>query len=424
MSQSDDGRKNGSADMSDWAAINTVQPTEIKQGDASTSTVKAQTYSIPQDVQSIDFKPTGYRSYTGLLVLGAVVLVGGGLYYGYEMYPTTALENQKPVLLSSTQKLDRPVDTKSRQVIERTIEFTSQPPGARVILNGNPLPEVTPTQAKVSSDIGGQVRFSLSGYADTFASFRDSETKIDGILKQTEHKALELQVESRPLGARIFIDGIALGESPLKTKIERHAQVALKLEAKGHYPHVIIVPIGDRDALNIGETLLAGVTPRTQGNISVVTQPENAMIERKNLEGLWLKAGRSGFEGIKLVQNIGMPISFRASADGYETKVFTLDVDAPFYTVNLVLNELKVERGDLQLNGAKTLMVFLDSEELDALPQLAKQRKAGLHNIVVVDPKTRKRLKTKVAVIANQMTTYQLSSDESGITLQQEPDGR
>ena len=148
------------------------------------------------------------------------------------------------------------------------------------------------------------------------------------------------------------------------------------------------------------------------------------MIERKNLEGLWLKAGRSGFDGIKLVQNIGMPISFRASADGYETKVFTLDVDAPFYTVNLVLNELKVERGDLQLNGAKKLMVFLDSEELDALPQLAKQRKAGLHNIVVVDPKTRKRLKTKVAVIANQTTTYQLSSDESGITLQQESGGK
>ena len=119
-----------------------------------------------------------------------------------------------------------------------------------------------------------------------------------------------------------------------------------------------------------------------------------------------------------------MPISFRASADGYETKVFTLDVDAPFYTVNLVLNELKVERGDLQLTGAKNLMVFLDSEELDALPQLAKQRKAGLHNIVVVDPKTRKRLKTKVAVIANQTTTYQLSSDESGVTLKKESGGK
>ena len=138
MSQSDDGRKNGSADMSDWAAINTVQPTETKQGDASTSTAKVQTYSIPQDVQSIDFKPKGYRSYTGLLVLGVVVLVVGGLYYGYEMYPTTALDNQKPILLSSTQKLDRPVDTKPRQAIARTMEFTSQPPGARVILNGNP----------------------------------------------------------------------------------------------------------------------------------------------------------------------------------------------------------------------------------------------------------------------------------------------
>ena len=116
-----------------------------------------------------------------------------------------------------------------------------------------------------------------------------------------------------------------------------------------------------------------------------------------------------------------MPISFRASAEGYQTKVFTLDVVHPFYTVNLALTETQVERGDLQLNGGKKLLVFLDSEELDSLPQLAKQRKAGLHNLVVVDPKTRKRLRTKVAVIANQTTTYQLNSDAAGITIQKQP---
>ena len=62
-------------------------------------------------------------------------------------------------------------------------------------------------------------------------------------------------------------------------------------------------------------------------------------------------------------------------------------------------------------------MVFLDSEELDALPQLAKQRKAGVHKIVIVDPKTRKRLKTTVTVVANQTTSYKVESSEKGLSL-------
>ena len=417
MSQSDDDRKNGSPDISDWAAINTVQPADRKQIETLGVSAQPKQFSVPQEVQSIDFTPTGYRSYTGLVILGIVGLIGAGLYYGYAAFPTSSLDEQKPILLTSTQKLDRTVEIKSKVNVKRTVEFSTQPPGASVILNGNPLPSLTPTTGTVSSDLGGQVRFTLSGYADEFVGFSDSQETVEAVLTQAEHKSLELKIESQPMGASVSADGVSLGITPLTAKIEHHAEVALKLDMKGHYPHMVIAPVGDRETVEIGQTLLPGITPRTLGNIKVITRPENAMVERKNSEGLWIKAGRSGFDGIKLVQTVGMPISFRASADGYTTKVFTLDVVHPFYTVNLYLEEAQVQRGDLQITGSSKLMVFLDSEELDALPQLAKQRKAGVHKIVIVDPKTRKRLKTTVTVVANQTTSYKVESSEKGLSL-------
>ena len=62
-------------------------------------------------------------------------------------------------------------------------------------------------------------------------------------------------------------------------------------------------------------------------------------------------------------------------------------------------------------------MVFLDNEELDKLPHVAKQRKVGLHSLVVVDPKTRKRLSTKVQIKKDQVVSFELESDAEGVRL-------
>jgi hypothetical protein len=68
-------------------------------------------------------------------------------------------------------------------------------------------------------------------------------------------------------------------------------------------------------------------------------------------------------------------------------------------------------------------MVFLNSEELDDLPHKIEKVKAGTHKLVVVDSKTRKRLKTTFTVEPEKKNTVTLKSSPDAVTLevQREP---
>ena len=417
MNQSGDGQNGRQPEADDWAAINSVgqapRPTTARSREAS----QPKQYSIPQDVQSIDFQPKGYRSYSGLVVLLLAGLVGGGIYYGYSEFPTAELDQQKPIIFSSTEKLSKAVNLEKKAAIQRAVEFETTPKGARVIVNGNALETASPASTTFAHEFKSHVRFSLEGHAEHSRLFETDEARVAVTLEPKEDEQIEVKVVTNPPGVDVYLDGRTLGQSPVETKAKRGLEAVFLLKKADHYARTVVLPTENVKRLNVGETLTAGVTPMVQGTIRVVTQPENAMIERKNSEGLWIKAGRSGFDGIKLTQNVGMSLSVRASAEGYETKPYTIDVKTPFYTVNLNLKEKSIERGDLELKGPKNLMVFLDNEELDKLPHVAKQRKVGSHSLVVVDPKTRKRLSTKVQIKKDQVVSFELESDAEGVRL-------
>ena len=331
-----------------------------------------------------------------MVVLLLAGLVGAGIYYAYTEFPAAELDQQKPIIFSSTEKLSKSVNLEKKAAVKRMVEFETTPKGARVIVNGNALQTASPASTTFAHEFKSHVRFSLDGHAEHIRLFDTNEARVAVTLEPKEDEQIEVKVVTNPPGVDVYLDGRTLGQSPVETKVKRGLEAVFLLKKADHYAHTVVLPTENVKRLNVGETLNAGVTPIIQGTVRVVTQPENAMVERKNSDGLWIKAGRSGFDGIKLTQNVGMSLSVRASAEGYETKPYTIDVKTPFYTVNLNLKEKSIERGDLELKDPKNLMVFLDNEELDKLPHVAKQRKVGLHSLVVVDSKTRKRLSTKV----------------------------
>ena len=75
----------------------------------------------------------------------------------------------------------------------------------------------------------------------------------------------------------------------LETKAKRGLEAVFLL--KGRSSRAFVLPTENVKRLNVGETLNAGVTPMVQGHSGSHTA-ENAMIERKNSEGLWIKGSQ------------------------------------------------------------------------------------------------------------------------------------
>ena len=160
------------------------------------------------------------------------------------------------------------------------VDFTSQPEGANVFIDGA-LRGVTPLTLFDLSTGNHHVRFELADYEqkDDFLSISD------GVYAQQRHAELTpvkglLLVTSDPAGCAISLDGLSLGETPrLITTLDAKGTYKLLLEKAGYQSRTTEVKFSGRTPLVKRETLILD-----SGVLEVASKPSGASVMVNGLD--------------------------------------------------------------------------------------------------------------------------------------------
>jgi hypothetical protein len=76
-----------------------------------------------------------------------------------------------------------------------------------------------------------------------------------------------------------------------------------------------------------------------------------------------------------------------------------------------------VGTGTLKLSGPKGLTVYLDARELDALPLKNMTLREGTHALVIVDQKSRERVKKSFVIKPDALLELRVERGDSGLSL-------
>jgi serine/threonine-protein kinase len=100
------------------------------------------------------------------------------------------------------------------------IDVQSQPPGAVVSLNGEPIEGVTPTTLRGLAPGSYTVALELADHdaQEVKVELADGalEAKVDATLKPSSAEQVEVDILSRPAGATVFVDGVRVGQTPMR----------------------------------------------------------------------------------------------------------------------------------------------------------------------------------------------------------------
>ncbi len=128
------------------------------------------------------------------------------------------------------------------------IVVTSQPSGAKVEVDGRPWRQTTPTAVTAVGPGRHSVRVSAAGHAPIEQSLvveRGGRTAMEVVLPAMQR---ELELQSVPAGARVFIDGeLQHGRTPMTVKISQDDFHELRFDLDGYESEARPIKPEDRD---------------------------------------------------------------------------------------------------------------------------------------------------------------------------------
>jgi hypothetical protein len=406
----------------DWSPMNVIGRTYDSLPALQHRPAHPENFKVPEEAAAIDFKPKGYRSYRGILLVILFLTIGAVLYFSFMNYPSMEPIARRPMIYSSVDKIGKPVDLVMKKLKTRLHRFESTPAGAHVILNGNVLSGVTPMSAPVNVGVPSTARFVLAGHASIVALITPDNSAKPVELSAAQTPMAKLSLESRPEGVMVSLDGVPLGKTPLvDVDVPALGASAIQLSAPKYHTHTLLTELKPGRPHKHGVQLKPAITPPTLTRVTVTSEPENATVERQDRDGVWKQVGKTGDSGLILKQPIGMFIRFRLSLDGHKGVEHVIDAKGPHYTVEFELVALADERGALKLEGSKDLLVFLNGDELDGLPHDAAGVPSGSYKLVIVDTKTRKRVKKTIMVVTDKQTVVQITTTPEAIVVESLP---
>jgi len=163
--------------------------------------------------------------------------------------------------------------------IPATVDFTSSPSGAQIMLDGNWIQKTTPYKA-IMTEGWHFVRYTLPGYRTHEENFYLSQGMVKLIhatlIPETPPVAV-LNVNSLPPGANIFLDGALKGSTPMTVQNITPGTHVLRLTLRGFQPFEQPVPFvaGQTQTLNI--TLVPEVVI-LKGTLTLNVTPADATI--------------------------------------------------------------------------------------------------------------------------------------------------
>jgi hypothetical protein len=197
---------------------------------------------------------------------------------------------------------------------------------------------------------------------------------LDKLLAEQEgHKSGELSISSSPAGARVFVDGVLRGNSPVTINNLRKGEHYVQIRMDGYKPHAQVVraPMGDqRDS--VAAILEADVKPAEMAEGEFVSpEPLIAYAESGNFAENFRRAAKS-FTERGNVENLVYGFISRAPG-GYALHLFLYDRKAAELAA---LNPVTV---DAELTNAQVKMI-------EAVQNIVVASAAFPVNRIVVDP--------------------------------------
>ena len=233
----------GDADRQTMAAI----PSALRSGRRTTG---APVVSGAEDDDELEALP---RRRVGLAALVAVAVAGGGVAVWQLGLLGGSAENQ-PSVATKTSSSEEVVSDAPRPAM---LVIDSIPRGARVHLDGKPLPHRTPTSAEIEPDVGHRVELERDGF-HRWTHERISATPGENvrIVPALVAQRASLTVTTRPPGAMVLLDGEALGETPLHRDDLRPGRGRkLTLRKPDYKPITLAIDLVDQGRLEIERRL-------------------------------------------------------------------------------------------------------------------------------------------------------------------------
>lgn len=426
MAHDDDHRK---PRMEDWGVLNAMPDPPAEELDlvprrrAQPPEQRAPDSLLPDPDLLVDVPIKSHRSYSGLIFLLLIGLAGGGLYFVMK----TDHEKRKdqapapginlgiaPSLTSGAAPDDVQIAPPPKKTLLR---IETDPPGAQVVVNGNPRTGETPTA--VQTFVGQPVRahIYLEGHRPVMKelTITGTEETLKVALEKTEVETGTLEIASDPPGAFITYGGVVVGEAPFTLEnVPGDHPVFFRLQLEGHEAHVVRyeVPAGSTRRVGVRMVPVDPDGERTMATVTVESDPLVASIDRI-VGGTADREGTTGSRPVQVFARIGYPLVLEATARNHGTDGAAIDVIDPNYTVLMRLPPPKKVYGSVELKGSKKLTVYLDGEELDPLPLKKREIRVGEHELVIVDPETKTKSKVKFAVAEGEevVRTIQLTDD-------------
>ncbi|MCC6749194.1 MAG: protein kinase [Deltaproteobacteria bacterium] len=157
-----------------------------------------------------------------------------------------------------------------------TLEVTSVPSGAQVLLNGRDTGQRTP--ASLPGLAVGQSFEVRLAHAETDEASRLFQPTHPGAYQYAfalKPKEEELTIGSTPEGAAVKLDGRDQGKTPLTLRLKRPARFTLVLEAEGYAPRTVVhQTAGDRATLQLELSRLAKPTAARPSGPARPSPPE------------------------------------------------------------------------------------------------------------------------------------------------------
>ena len=346
------------------------------------------------------------RSYSGLLILLLLMPAGYGLYYLMSQgsgpgKPGSAIPFNQPKLGEGVAAGDGelpPPEPAKRAIIR----FESEPPGARVVVNGNMLNSVTPTSAETFAGEATTVRMMVPGYLPAqqrLDAVPEAGASVNLTLEKGTPDIGALEIETAPSGVTVFINGNPIGQTPLNLpRVAAGSEMVLRLQKIDFHPHVVALTILKGESRSIGVRMVPLSASQKLGTIIIDSIPNGAEIREAGANQEPNVVGRIDKFPIKIYRKRDSAVRLSATLEGHEPASLDLDVQASFYTVYMRLIEQPRFYGDLSLAGSPKFTVYVGSNEIGRAPIRKKQLPEGEHTVVVLDEESGARVEFVVDV--------------------------
>lgn len=202
---------------------------------------------------------------------------------------------------------------------------------------------------------------------------KTGELKV-GYLVEVAVKGGELEVKSEPSGAKVYLDGKEVGESPILLPGVSPGRHLIRIVKEGYEPYEILENTGV-DRKQVMANLKKAVK---EGELVIHTEPSGAAI---TLNGR--SVGKSPYEGKGLSPGI---YRIRITKEGYENWEKSEIVDAGRRVEVLAqLTQLKPKGGELEVRSEPSEgKVYLDGKYMGETPLFLPHLRPGRYSILIV----------------------------------------